>query len=89
MTKAQVHMGRVAELGCIACILAGYGPSPAQVHHIREGRVPRNDFLTLPLCREHHTGSRASVHMAKDDLMRQLKMHSEFELLAEVLELLE
>lgn len=89
MTKAQQHMGRVAEVGCIACLKLGYGETPAQVHHIREGRIARNDFLTIPLCREHHTGSRASVHMAKDSLLRALNVGSEFDLLAEVLERIE
>lgn len=89
LTKAQRHMGRVAALGCIACGLLGFGETPAQVHHIREGRIARNDFLTLPLCREHHQGTRMSVHQSKDALLRALKVGSEFDLLAEVLKRLE
>lgn len=85
MTKAQRHMGKVAQVGCIACILLGFGESPAQVHHIREERIARNDFLTIPLCREHHQGSRMSVHQNKRALMTALKMSSEFELLAETM----
>jgi hypothetical protein len=89
MTKAQRHMGRVASLGCIVCRLHGVGESPAQVHHIREGRIGRNHFLTIPLCEPHHTGTHSSVHKAKPALMRSLNMGSEFDLLAVVLELLE
>lgn len=88
-TGAQKHMARVAELGCIVCWRLGYPDTPAQVHHIREGRIARNDFLTIGLCEPHHTGTTASVHKAKPALMRSLKIHSEFDLLAEVLELLE
>lgn len=88
MTKAQRHMGRVAALGCIVCRMQGV-ESPAQVHHIREGRIARNDFLTIPLCEPHHTGTHLSVHKAKPALMRSLRMGSEFDLLADVLELLE
>lgn len=79
------HMGKVAAVGCIACRLLGYGETPAQVHHIREGRIARNDFLTIPLCEPHHTGTHASVHKAKSALMRALNLGSEFDLLAAVL----
>ena len=89
-TKAEKrHMGRVASLGCIACRRLCLGETPAQVHHIREGRIERNDFLTLPLCEPHHTGTHMSVHKAKPELMRALKVASEFDLLADVIGLLE
>lgn len=51
------HMARVAELGCLIC------QSPANVHHIRTERI-KSDFLTIPLCREHHQGS-FSIHNSK------------------------
>ncbi len=86
---AREHMGRVAALGCIACRTLGLGVTPAQVHHIREGRQARSDFLTIPLCPGHHQGSRMSVHHDKAALMRALGVFSEFDLLARVLELLE
>lgn len=86
---AQRHMGRVADLGCIVCLLLGLGPTPCHVHHIREGRVARNDFLTIGCCAAHHTGTLASVHNAKPALLRALKVGSEFDLLAEVLRRLE
>ena len=80
-------MGRVANMGCIVCELLGLGEdTPAQVHHIREGRIARNDLLTLPLCPAHHTGSLESMHHGKDALMRRLGLHSEFDLLAIVIE---
>jgi hypothetical protein len=82
-------MGRVADVGCIACRLLELGETPCQVHHIREGRIARNDYLTIGLCEPHHTGSRMSVHKDKDNLLRAIGVHSEFDLLAEVLRRIE
>lgn len=82
---ASRHMGRVAMLGCIVCQRLGYGETLAQVHHIREGRIARDDFLTIPVCVDHHIGTRMSVHLAKPALMLALGVGSEFDLLADVL----
>lgn len=49
------HLGRVAALGCLLC------HRPAQVHHLRYGHgmsQRASHWLTMPLCEEHHTGSR-------------------------------
>ena len=79
MSKENRHMGRVAELGCLVC------GSPANVHHIRVNHI-KNDFLTIPLCREHHQGQ-FSIHVDK----RQFEniYGSELHLLAETLKRLE
>ncbi len=57
-TKAEKrYMNRVAELGCYLCQHLGYGQTPAQLHHLREGMgmAQRNsDFLVVPLCDRHH-----------------------------------
>jgi D-alanyl-D-alanine dipeptidase len=82
---AKRHMESVASIGCIVCILKGYGETPAQVHHIREGRIARDDFLTIPLCEPHHTGTTMSVHMRKEELLASLRIGSEFDLLADVM----
>jgi hypothetical protein len=55
VTAAQQHMGRVAAVGCILCRHLGWGPTPAEVHHIGDSAC-RSDFLTVPLCPEHHRG---------------------------------
>ena len=82
--KAKAHMGRIAGMRCICCYLLGQEQeTPTNVHHIREGRVERNDFLTLPLCWSCHQGPRG-VHGDKGWLT-QLRM-SEVELLAVVIE---
>lgn len=54
------HMGRVAELGCVICRRMGFGPTPAEVHHIRTGVGAgrrADDDRTIPLCYEHHRGA--------------------------------
>ena len=60
-TKAERnYMGRVAELGCYLCRHLGYGPTPAQVHHVREGQgmaQRASNYLTVPLCDRHHANS--------------------------------
>ena len=78
-------MARVAELGCIACQLLGYGQTPAQVHHLREGQgmaQRAGNYLVIGLCQAHHTGS-GGVHGDKS-VLRQLNM-TELDLLGETL----
>jgi len=58
--EESAHMGRVAALGCLICRRIGLGQHAAEVHHIRTGqggaeRAP--NFLTIPLCFEHHRGN--------------------------------
>ena len=76
MTRAEKHMQAVRELGCLI-----FG-SPASAHHIREERV-KNDFLTIPLCPEHHLGD-FSIHKSK----RQFEgiYGDELQLLAQTIE---
>ena len=60
-TKAEKHhMDRVANLGCYLCRHLGYGVTPAQVHHLREGlgmSQRASNYLTIPLCDRHHANS--------------------------------
>lgn len=54
------YMGRVAALGCYLCRHLGYGPTPAQVHHVRTGQgmgQRAEHYLTVPLCGVHHDNS--------------------------------
>ena len=54
------YMARVRELPCFVC-----GKSaPSSAHHIRAGMgksQKASDFLTIPLCREHHQG-KSGIH---------------------------
>lgn len=85
MGPSQRHMGRVAALGCILCRHMGLGETPAQVHHLEEetGAAQRqDDFLTIPLCPEHHTGATGVHTLKKAGIYRRYGV-SELDLLAE------
>ena len=75
------HMDRVAQLPCACC-----GVSGVHIHHIREGHgmsQRANNFLTIPLCPDCHTGPNG-IHGNKS-LLRIQKL-DELELLAKTLE---
>ena len=55
--NAADHMEAVASLGCVVCRrILGREYVPAQVHHIGDSSE-RSDWLTIPLCPEHHQGA--------------------------------
>lgn len=66
MTSAEkLHLSKVAALGCFLCRRLGYGYVGSQIHHLREGvgLAQRNsNWLVVPLCAEHHTGSVDGIH---------------------------
>lgn len=83
--NTKTWKGRVAELGCIVCRNAGFGATPAQLHHIREGQggaQRADDMLVIPLCREHHQGG-DSIHGDRRGF--QLRYGTELDLLAQVI----
>ena len=82
------HMGRVSAIGCILCRYLGFGETPAQVHHLKEecGASQRqSDFLTIPLCEPHHTGSVGIHGLGRKAFERTYKL-SELDLLAMTIE---
>lgn len=86
-TKAEKrYMNRVAELGCVVCRMLGYGSTPAQLHHVREGQgmaQRAQNWLVIPLCPEHHQG-KTGVHGDRS-AMRQLKV-DELDLLSQTIQ---
>lgn len=85
------HMGDVAALGCILCRNQGNPWTPAQVHHIREGvgaSQRQSDFLTVPLCLEHHTGAGGLHGLGVRGFYTRYKL-DELDLLAMTIEALE
>lgn len=82
--KSSNHMERVASLGCILCHHIGHGYVPAQVHHVFDSAA-RNDFLTIPLCPEHHQG-KSGFHGAGQRAFERMHKTSEAHLLAMTLE---
>lgn len=90
---ARRHLARVAALGCIVCRRQGLGPTPAVVHHIKDGctgigrRAP--DDETIPLCHPHHDGGQWGVafHAGPEEWER--RYGTQREMLAEVMAELE
>jgi hypothetical protein len=86
-TKA--HMSRVAELGCIACLIAGTPGTSPELHHPRTDagtgqKAPDSDVI--PLCHAHHRGTQhprvPSIHLDRLNFIETFG--SEAELLARV-----
>lgn len=80
------YMDRVARLGCALCNKLGYGETPAEIHHLREGQgmsQRASNFLVVPLCSNHHRGSQG-IH--GDRTAFKLAGEDEMSLLAWVLE---
>ena len=85
------HLGRVASVGCILCRHIGCGDSPAEVHHLREGQGAAqraDDFLTIPLCPEHHRGASGVHGLGVKGFYTRYKL-TELDLLAMTLRALE
>lgn len=83
---AKRHLSRVASLGCVVCRRLGFSDVPAEIHHPRfaAGMAQRaSDWLALPVCPEHHRGSRG-IHGDRS-VLRQIKA-DEPALLADVIE---
>jgi len=75
------HMDRVAALGCLLC------GQPAQLHHVREGQgmsQRASNFLVVPLCEPHHTGSAGLHGLGSRGFERRYRM-DEMDLLAIVI----
>jgi hypothetical protein len=91
MRKAdKEHMNQVASIGCILCDHLGYGATPAQLHHIREGQgmsQRASNFLVVPLCETHHTGTPGVHGLGEKGFYTRYKL-SELDLLAMTLEAL-
>lgn len=47
-----LHMRRVKELPCVIC----NRPPPSDAHHCKSDGMLRDDFKTIPLCKNHHQG---------------------------------
>lgn len=85
---SKAHMGRVAADGCSLCRRIGYGHTPAEVHHAREGvgAGQRNsDWITTGLCAEHHRGA-TGVHGLGVRAFERTYGVTELQLVAETLE---
>jgi hypothetical protein len=88
-TKAEKELYRkTAELGCSLCRHLQLGETPAELHHIRRGNIPRTQAPVIGLCPYHHRGSNTSIHgMGRKRFEREYAITEE-ELLAQTEELL-
>jgi len=85
MSPAQRHMGLIASLGCVLCRrVLDLGYTPCEVHHIGD-TADRSDWLTIPLCYEHHQGATGFHGLGERAFNRTYKT-SETKLLAMTLE---
>jgi hypothetical protein len=92
MPKAErQHYDRLSQLGCIACLVAGYGYSPPEIHHARNGAGmgQKSHYLkAIPLCHAHHrTGGYGTALHAGQKAFED-RYGTESELLAKVESLL-
>ena len=58
------YLSKLADLGCIICKKMGFPNSPAEIHHINEGRIGKraNFRMCIPLCPKHHRNGEESYH---------------------------
>jgi hypothetical protein len=82
------HLNRVAEIGCILCKHLGFDDTPAEIHHLRHGQgmaQRASNFLTIPLCPEHHRGNSGYHGMGEKAFYTRYKL-TELDLLAMTIE---
>ena len=56
-TSGKKWMVRVAELPCLICKLMGLTQAGRTYAHHCFDTAHRSDYLTIPLCHEHHQGA--------------------------------
>ena len=87
-TKAEKETYRkIAELGCSLCRHLGNEGTPAELHHIRRGNIPRSQAPVIPLCTYHHRGS-GGVHFLGHKRFTREHGISQEQLLEQTLELI-
>lgn len=93
MTKDErKHYDKISQHGCIVCLLAGYGYSPCEIHHIRTGigkSQKAHWTKAIGLCPTHHRlGSHGVAIHAGIKAFEQAIGMTELELLEKQLEIL-
>lgn len=83
--RIEVHLDRVASIGCVLCWHLGRGYSAAEVHHLFDAHQ-RNDWLVAPLCHECHRGPNGFHGLGGERGFRARYKIGEPELLAMTLE---
>ncbi len=79
MTAAeQLHIDRVARLGCVVCLRVFDMAVPPEIHHVAEGSGVRSNFSIAPLCKEHHVGE-SGFHKRGAVFLKQFRVPGESE----------
>jgi hypothetical protein len=87
-TKSEKEKYRkIAELGCSLCRHQGNEGTPAELHHVRRGNIPRIQAPVIPLCTEHHRGNIGIHGYGRKRFEREYGI-SEEQLLEQTLELI-
>ena len=88
---AKEHLGRVKQLPCVLCAhIYGDVVYGVDAHHIREGQGASqraSDFLTVPLCKEHHQGDTGVHGLGTKAFYMRYKL-TELDLLAMTIEMM-
>jgi hypothetical protein len=89
VTKAQKeHMDRVAALGCLVCRRLGHYGTPAEIHHVRQGRLGVRGDQVIPLCDKHHRNGNRALHVLGKRAFEREFGFTELDLLDDVKRLL-
>lgn len=89
MKKAESdHIGKVVAMGCIVCVNAGYGETPAEAHHIGNGTMGKkaSNYEVIGLCHEHHRRGNIGVAVHAGRKSFEANFGTEQELLKQTLE---
>jgi hypothetical protein len=86
----QLHMSRVAALGCCVCRNEFGLNSDAEIHHVGNGTLGKraSNYEVIPLCFLHHRGGGIGVAEHAGRKSFESNFGTERELLAQTLELL-
>jgi PHP family Zn ribbon phosphoesterase len=81
------HMSKVAALCCVVCRNLGYGESPAELHHVRNGKgLKRASHMeVIPLCHTHHRTGGHGIAYHAGRVVWEENFGTEIELLEQVL----
>jgi hypothetical protein len=74
------HHAILRRLGCVICREFYHAITPPSIHHIAEGSGLRSEWMTAPLCYDHHQGPEG-FHSAPKVFLRVYRLPTEYHLL--------
>ena len=61
--EEQAWLDDICRLGCCVCVRLGWGPTPAEPHHLLSGTKRIEHLSTIPLCPTHHRSELNNPHV--------------------------